>query len=90
MITRSAIRCLRRRPASRAWPRHRAYSSAAAAAPAAANASPNIALKSLVAELDKIAPRFDVDASQIRILETPSEFYETLKVAYRPIYAVLL
>jgi CDP-diacylglycerol--glycerol-3-phosphate 3-phosphatidyltransferase len=31
-------------------------------------------------ELDKIAPRFDIEGSQIKILGTPAEFYETLKV----------
>jgi len=31
-------------------------------------------------ELDKIAPRFEVQGSQIHILRSPSEFYETLKV----------
>jgi CDP-diacylglycerol--glycerol-3-phosphate 3-phosphatidyltransferase len=31
-------------------------------------------------ECDKIAPRFDVEASQIQILRTPAEFYDTLKV----------
>ena len=31
-------------------------------------------------ELDKIAPKFEIHGSQIRILRTPAEFYETLKV----------
>jgi CDP-diacylglycerol--glycerol-3-phosphate 3-phosphatidyltransferase len=31
-------------------------------------------------ELDKIAPKFDIKGSQIHILRSPSEFYETLKV----------
>lgn len=31
-------------------------------------------------ELDRIAPSFKVDGSQIQILQTPTEFYETLKV----------
>lgn len=31
-------------------------------------------------ELDKLAPRFDINAEQIRIIETPSEFYSVLKV----------
>lgn len=37
-------------------------------------------IRALTDELDRLAPRFDVEASQIKILETPSEFYETLKV----------
>lgn len=30
-------------------------------------------------ELDRIAPSFKVNGSQINILRTPAEFYETLK-----------
>lgn len=30
-------------------------------------------------ELDKIAPRYDIHGSQIQVLRTPVEFYETLK-----------
>lgn len=37
-------------------------------------------LGTLTGELDKLAPRFEVHASQIRILQAPGEFYETLKV----------
>jgi hypothetical protein len=33
-------------------------------------------------ELDRISPRFDIQGSQIRILQSPSEFYETLKVGH--------
>ena len=31
-------------------------------------------------ELDKIAPKFEIEGSQIHVLRSPSEFYETLKV----------
>jgi hypothetical protein len=31
-------------------------------------------------ELDKIAPKFEIHGSQIQVLRSPSEFYETLKV----------
>ena len=37
-------------------------------------------LGGLTSELDRIAPRFDIHASQIQILQTPMEFYDTLKV----------
>jgi CDP-diacylglycerol--glycerol-3-phosphate 3-phosphatidyltransferase len=37
-------------------------------------------LGALTNELDRIAPKFDIHGSQIKILLTPSEFYETLKV----------
>ncbi|KAH7369390.1 hypothetical protein B0T11DRAFT_223827 [Plectosphaerella cucumerina] len=30
-------------------------------------------------ELDKIAPSFDINGSQIRVIQTPVDFYETLK-----------
>ncbi|TGZ83172.1 hypothetical protein EX30DRAFT_339383 [Ascodesmis nigricans] len=44
-----------------------------------AAASKASALGLLTAELDKIAPRFEVDANSIRIIRTPSDFYSTLK-----------
>jgi CDP-diacylglycerol--glycerol-3-phosphate 3-phosphatidyltransferase len=37
----------------------------------------------MVSELDRMAPSFDVRGDQIRILRTPAEFYETLKVRRR-------
>ncbi|KAF2219716.1 hypothetical protein BDZ85DRAFT_276148 [Elsinoe ampelina] len=49
-------------------------------APTSASMEPSAAaLKTLNSDFDKLAPRFDVSASQICILETPSEFYSTLK-----------
>jgi CDP-diacylglycerol--glycerol-3-phosphate 3-phosphatidyltransferase len=33
-------------------------------------------------ELDKIAPSFDINGSQIRVIQTPVDFYETLKVRH--------
>lgn len=44
----------------------------------ASTASP---LGGLTTELDRIAPRFEVPASKITILDSPSSFYETLKVS---------
>jgi CDP-diacylglycerol--glycerol-3-phosphate 3-phosphatidyltransferase len=44
---------------------------------AASTASP---LGGLTTELDRIAPRFEVPASKILILDSPGAFYETLKV----------
>lgn len=40
------------------------------------SASPTAAL---IADLDGIAPRIDINADQIKILDGPEEFYETLK-----------
>ncbi|CAI6333289.1 unnamed protein product [Periconia digitata] len=36
-------------------------------------------LATITTDLDRIAPRFEVQPEQIEILRTPSEFYETLK-----------
>ncbi|KAI9710794.1 MAG: hypothetical protein M1812_007342 [Candelaria pacifica] len=36
-------------------------------------------LGGLTNELDRIAPRFEIHGSQIQVLRTPNEFYETLK-----------
>lgn len=36
-------------------------------------------LAPFVAELDKIAPSFAINGSRIRILQTPAEFYDTIK-----------
>lgn len=36
-------------------------------------------LAPFVNELDRIAPSFKINGSQIRVLQTPTEFYETLK-----------
>lgn len=51
----------------------------AGAAPASSTMSSAGMLAPFISELDKIAPSFPVHGSQIRILQTPSEFYETLK-----------
>lgn len=36
-------------------------------------------LATITTDLDKIAPRFEIQPDQLRILQTPAEFYETLK-----------
>ncbi|GAM86852.1 hypothetical protein ANO11243_048720 [Dothideomycetidae sp. 11243] len=84
MLSRSvriSVRCTCRRPIHRQWQSKRAYSNGPKIPTAHAPSSDHsaVALKALVSDLDKVAPRFDVKASQIRILESPSEFYETLK-----------
>lgn len=40
-------------------------------------------LAPFVNELDRIAPSFRVNGSQIQVLQTPAEFYETLKEKIR-------
>jgi hypothetical protein len=38
-------------------------------------------LGTITTELDKISPRFEVQPTQIQILQSPAEFYEALKVS---------
>ena len=40
-------------------------------------------LAPFVSELDRIAPSFRINGSQVRVLQTPSEFDETLKEKIR-------
>lgn len=65
----------------------RRYSSTGASS-AAANPAPTKAgmLAPFISELDKKAPSFDIQGDQVRVLKTPAEFYETLKVCKRPMY----
>jgi hypothetical protein len=37
-------------------------------------------LATITTDLDKIAPRFELQPDQITIIQTPAEFYATLKV----------
>lgn len=55
-----------------------AYTSASAATP-----SPASPLGGITVELDRIAPRFEVPAAQITILDSPAAFYNALKVGDR-------
>lgn len=41
-------------------------------------------LATITTELDKIAPRFELQPDQITIIQTPTQFYETLKVGLPP------
>ncbi|KAM4065769.1 PLD-like domain-containing protein [Hirsutella rhossiliensis] len=64
----------------------RRYTASAGGGGASAPASPGNgagALAPIVSELDRLAPSFDVDHESIRILQTPAEFYETLKERIR-------
>jgi CDP-diacylglycerol--glycerol-3-phosphate 3-phosphatidyltransferase len=40
-------------------------------------------LATITTELDKIAPRFELQPEQITIIQTPTQFYETLKVGLK-------
>jgi CDP-diacylglycerol--glycerol-3-phosphate 3-phosphatidyltransferase len=85
MIVRSIARCsaTRRLPVGRprllnAKPRRFSTSSSSVTSPN--GASQASMLGAFTSELDRIAPKFEIQGSQIQILRTPSEFYETLKV----------
>ena len=42
-------------------------------------------LADISTELDRIAPKFEISASQVSILDSPASFYGTLKVGYSPL-----
>lgn len=72
--------CAGRRPAARRRLCARQFSAhAGTGAPTAASAPSPLA--GITAELDRIAPRFEVPASQIHIIDSPAHFYSTLKVS---------
>ncbi|KAF9890953.1 CDP-diacylglycerol--glycerol-3-phosphate 3-phosphatidyltransferase [Aspergillus nanangensis] len=74
-----AFRCVVRRPVARKKLCERkfsAYTSTTASPNAPSAASP---LGSITAELDRIAPCFEVPASRITILDSPAAFYSALK-----------
>ncbi|KAI0883290.1 uncharacterized protein GGS22DRAFT_38315 [Annulohypoxylon maeteangense] len=91
MITRGASRCcLKLRPTlSRPMSRYgqqccRRYSIPSSHAPTASNSlSSSGMLAPFTNELDKIAPSFKISGSQIHIIKTPTDFYETLKARIR-------
>ena len=84
----------RLRPPSRSWQitcknqqqpwriRARLSSSTASTATSQAGAS-STTLAVLTAELDRIAPRIDINADQIEVIHEPVEFYEALKEKIR-------
>jgi hypothetical protein len=49
---------------------------------AAAPQSQASMLATVTTDLDRIAPRFEMQPDQITIIQTPAEFYETLKVGW--------
>lgn len=58
----------------------RQYSTSTSSTTAATPVSTPSMLGAFTNELDKIAPKFEIHGSQIQILRSPAEFYETLKV----------
>ncbi|KAJ5573647.1 CDP-diacylglycerol-glycerol-3-phosphate 3-phosphatidyltransferase [Penicillium hispanicum] len=77
----ATLRCAARRPVARRRLCDRKFSAHTAAnTHAAAAPSP---LGGITIELDRIAPRFEIPASQISILDSPANFYSTLKSKIR-------
>ena len=69
---------------SQQWPiRHRQMSSAAGNAPTTVTSSNTSIIAGITTELDRLAPRIDIQADQIKVLEGPKDFYETLKEKLR-------
>ena len=84
MIVRSITRCSATRRLQVCRPRilhlkQRQYSTSSPSI-ASSTSPPASMLGAFTNELDKIAPKFEIHGSQIQILRSPSEFYETLKV----------
>jgi hypothetical protein len=77
----AARRVVRSIRSSHQMPMKRRYSNSSVA-PTTSSPSPGAALGGLNTELDKLSPRFDISSSQIEILRSPSDFYETLKASW--------
>lgn len=77
-----ALRCAARRPGPTRKVCGRRFS-AHTGANAASTTTPS-PLGAITVELDRIAPRFEIPASQITILDSPANFYSTLKVRNSP------
>ncbi|KAI4146224.1 MAG: hypothetical protein LQ340_006001 [Diploschistes diacapsis] len=65
--------------------RHRQFSSSSAKAAQSASqwSSGDLVVAGVTSQLDLLAPRIDVQAEQIQVLEGPKEFYDTLKTKLR-------
>ncbi|TVY58992.1 CDP-diacylglycerol--glycerol-3-phosphate 3-phosphatidyltransferase [Lachnellula cervina] len=84
MIARSVLRCSATRRLQTCRPRMvlakpRKFSTSTPPAANANSSSTASMLGAFTNELDRIAPKFEIQGSQIQILRTPSDFYETLK-----------
>lgn len=89
MIARSVLRCSATRPSLTycrlrlVRAKIRRYSTTSPINSPPIGASPASMLAAFTNELDKLAPRFDINSSQIQILRSPAEFYDTLKSKIR-------
>lgn len=78
-IRGQTLRCAGRRPVARRRLCARQFSAHTGTGATTAASAPS-PLAGITAELDRIAPRFEVPASQIHIIDSPANFYSTLKV----------
>ncbi|KAL0637163.1 CDP-diacylglycerol--glycerol-3-phosphate 3-phosphatidyltransferase [Maublancomyces gigas] len=82
-LRRTLLRSTASAPLARSRPclscAKRQFATSPPSAPHSATSPAASMLGALTGELDKLAPRFELHASQIRILQAPGEFYETLK-----------
>lgn len=78
-IRGQSLRCAGRHPVARQRLCARQFSAHTGTGATAAAPAPS-PLAGITAELDRIAPRFEVPASQIHIIDSPANFYSTLKV----------
>ena len=77
-----AFRLSVRRPVSRRKLCERKFSAYTAnTAPSTTGLSTASPLATITAELDRVAPCFEVPASKITVLDSPASFYRTLKVS---------
>ncbi|KAL6704577.1 CDP-diacylglycerol--glycerol-3-phosphate 3-phosphatidyltransferase [Coniothyrium glycines] len=78
-VSRSATRSSFRLP-ERSRMTARSYTTANASAVSASTPQSQASmLAAFTTDLDKIAPRFELQSDQIQVLQSPAEFYETLK-----------
>ncbi|CAG7940824.1 unnamed protein product [Penicillium nalgiovense] len=77
-IRGQTLRCAGRSPVARQRLCARQFSAHTGTGATTAAPAPS-PLAGITAELDRIAPRFEVPASQIHIIDSPANFYSTLK-----------
>lgn len=92
MFARTCTRCLARPRAgvlrtnvASMRAQHRAFGTAPSGASTGAASGSGLSVGTLVpivSELDRMAPSFDLRGENIRVIKTPAEFYETLKVQH--------
>lgn len=79
--TRTLRQCVcMRRPRVHNLQIARRYSSATSSPQLPGSVAKVHPLAAVTSQIDRVAPRFEIDASQIEIIDSPTAFYATLKV----------